>query len=163
MLVPRIRSRLLTALEGTPTVCGVLVATLADDDPRWDRPHPDRFTLRAVFAHLADYDLRFTEYLDQARAASVEAPAFFPAFTPDEVAAGRGYDRSDPHERLHALRATRAAMVARFQSLADADWTAHAMTSPRHGTLNLEELATLFVAHDGYHVRQIAEYVSERP
>ncbi|MGI4791233.1 MAG: DinB family protein [Janthinobacterium lividum] len=146
-----------------PIVCGVLVATLAPDDPRWDRPSPDRFTLREVFAHLADYDVRFNDYLDKAMAASAAAPAPVPAFTPDEVAAGRGYGHSDPHERLTALRANRAARVAKFRALADADWTAHAMTSPRHGTLNIDELATLFAAHDGYHTRQIAEYVSARP
>lgn len=163
MLMPRTRSRLMDSLEGTPIVCGVLIATLAPDDPRWDRPHPDRFTLREVVAHLADYDVRFTDYLDKALAATAAAPAPVPAFTPDEVAEGRGYDRSDPHERLTALRATRAAMVAKFRALADADWIAHAMTSSRHGTLNIDELATLFVAHDGYHTRQIAEYVSEHP
>lgn len=163
MLVPRIHSRLMESLEGMPIVCGVLIAALAPDDPRWDRPYPDRFTLREVVAHLADYDVRFSACLDKALAATAAAPASVPAFTPDEVAAGRGYDHSDPHERLTALRATRAAMVAKFRALADAEWTAHAMTSPRHGTLNIDELATLFVAHDGYHARQIAEYVSERP
>ena len=151
------------SLEGTPIVCGVLIAALAPDDPRWDRSYLDRFTLREVFAHLADYDVQFHDYLNQALAATAAAPASVPAFTPDEVAAGRGYDHSDPHDRLTALRATRVAMVAKFRALADADWTAHAMTSPRHGTLNIDELATLFVAHDGYHVRQIAEYVSEHP
>lgn len=163
MLMPRTRSRLMDSLEGLPIVCSVLIATLAPDDPRWDRPYSDRFTLREVFAHLADYDVLFNDYLDKALAATATAPASVPAFTPDEVAAGRGYDHSDPHERLTALRATRAAMVAKFHALADADWTAHAMTSSRHGTLNIDELATLFIAHDGYHVRQIAEYVSDRP
>lgn len=163
MLMPRTRSRLMDALEGMPIVCGVLIAALAADDPRWDRSYPGRFTLREVFAHLADYDVRFDDYLNKALAATATAPGFVPAFTPDEVAAGRGYDHSDPHERLNALRATRAAMVAKLRALADADWTAHAMTSPRHGTLNIDELATLFLAHDGYHVRQIAEYVSKRP
>ena len=163
MLVPRIHSRLIESLEGTPIVCGVLIAALAPDYPRWDRPYPDRFTLREVIAHLADYDVHFNDYLNQALAATTAAPASVPAFTPDEVAAGRGYDHSDPYERLTAFRATRAAMVAKFRALDDADWIAHAMTSPRHGTLNIDELATLFVAHDGYHVRQIAEYVSEHP
>jgi hypothetical protein len=149
------------SLEGTPIVCGVLTAALAPGDPRWDRAYPDRFTLREVFAHLADYDVLFNDYLDKALAATITAPAPVPSFTPDEVAAGRGYDHSDPRERLTALRATRAAMVAKLHALDDADWTAHAMTSPRHGTLNIDELATLFLAHDGYHVRQIAEYVSE--
>jgi uncharacterized damage-inducible protein DinB len=151
------------SLEGMPIVCGVLISMLAPDDPRWDRPHPDRFTLREVLAHLADYDVRFNDYLNKALAATATAPASVPSVTPDEVAVGRGYDHSDPEERLTALRASRSAMVATFRALADADWTAHAMTSSRHGTLNIDELATLFVAHDGYHVRQIAEYVSERP
>jgi hypothetical protein len=150
------------ALEGTPIVGGVLIATLAPDDPRWDRAYPDRFTLREVFAHLADYDVLFNGYLDKALAATATAPAPVTPVTPDEVAAGRGYDHSNPRERLTALRATRAAMVAKLRALADADWTAHAITSSRHGTLNIDELATLFIAHDGYHVRQIAEYVSDR-
>ncbi len=163
MLMPRTRSRLMDSLEGTPIVCGVLIATLAPDDPRWDHSYPDRFTLREVFAHLADYDVRFNDYLDKALAATAAAPVSVPAFTPDQVAAGRGYDHSDPQDRLTALRTTRTAMVAKFHALSDADWTAHAMTSPRHGTLDIDGLATLFVAHDGYHVRQIAEYVSACP
>ena len=163
MLVPRIHSRVMDSLEGMPFVCGVLVATLSPDDPRWDRSYADRFTLREVIAHLTDYDVRYNDYLDKALAATASAPMSVPAFTPDEVAAGRGYDHSDPHERLTALRATRAAMVAKFRALPDADWTAHAMTSSRHGTMNIDELATLFLAHDGYHIRQIAEYVAERP
>lgn len=162
MLVSRIHSRLMDALEGLPTVCGTLVLSLAPDDPRWDRrSDPERFTLREVFAHLADYDVRWNDYLDKALTATADAPASVPVFTPDEVAAGRGYDQSDPHERLAALRASRNALVAKFRGLEDEAWTAHAITSPRHGTLNLDELATLFVAHDGYHTRQIAEYVSQ--
>lgn len=160
MLVPRIRERLMDALEGTPTVLEVLTAGLSPGDPRWEfRENADRFTLREVFAHLADYDVRWLGYLDSAMGATAKQPAQVAPFGPDDVAAGRHYDESDPGERLAALRESRATLVARLHALPEDAWTAHAIASPRHGQLNLDELATLFAAHDGYHVRQVAEYV----
>ena len=57
MMPAAVRKYLLSALAGTPVVADRLLLDVHADDPRWDfRPEPDRFTLREVVAHLADWE-----------------------------------------------------------------------------------------------------------
>ena len=48
---------LLSALEGAPDVIAALLDGVPPDDALWDRrPDPERFSLREIVAHLADWD-----------------------------------------------------------------------------------------------------------
>ena len=148
------------SLEGMPKVYTTLLDRLDNYSERWDRRFdPERFTLREVLAHMVDYDSIWNEYIDLALAKS-DGPAEAPLYTPDLVASRRDYSATDPKQSLHDLRTRRTALVAKLCPLDTGAWVAHAITSPRHGLLNIDELVSLFVGHDGYHARQIAEFVT---
>jgi len=148
------------SLEGMPTVFTTLLDRLDSKSERWDRRFdPERFTLREVLAHMVDYDAIWNEYIDLALAKS-DGPAEVPLYSPDLVASRRDYSAADPWRSVQDLRVSRATLVAKLRPLETDSWVAHAITSPRHGLLNIDELASLFVGHDGYHARQIAEFVT---
>ncbi|MGC4043066.1 MAG: DinB family protein [Armatimonas sp.] len=159
----RIRSRLVDALAGTPIVVSTLLGNTPADSPLWDyRASPERFSLREVVAHLADYDIVWLEYLTAALSSS-DGPAEVTAYEPDERAVKYDYAHAIPSESLAALSATRQQLVALLPALESTAWETNAIYSPRHGSRTVEELATQFLAHDGYHTRQIAEYLSSAP
>ena len=57
MLPAPVRKYLLISLASSPEVLEALTEGLSANDPQWDvRPYSDRFTLREVVAHLADWE-----------------------------------------------------------------------------------------------------------
>lgn len=69
MLLPMMHDRIHSALTGTPDVLDALLGPLTAGDPRKDlRPHPERFTLREIASHLADYDAIYLERLTRTHA-----------------------------------------------------------------------------------------------
>jgi uncharacterized damage-inducible protein DinB len=156
----RIRSRLVDALSGTPIVISTLLVNTPAHSPLWDyRASPERFSLREIIAHLADYDTMWLEYLTAALS-SGDDPAEVTAYETDERATKYGYAHSIPSESLAAFTATRQRLVSLLPALDSKEWETHAIHSPRHGLRTVEELATQCLAHDGYHTRQIAEYLT---
>jgi uncharacterized damage-inducible protein DinB len=151
------RAYLLAALDNTPATLAALLCALGPSDPAWDaRPHPDRFSLREVVAHLADWDLIW-----QDRFARTVAEASPTLARPDaaERGAERGYASADPVESLARFRERRAALTATLRALPEAAWerTAHL---ERIGDLPLGGLVALALGHDAYHLRQAAEWLA---
>jgi Mycothiol maleylpyruvate isomerase N-terminal domain. len=156
MLPPYARDYLLSALEGAPSVIDRLLADLGPGDPLWDRrPDPDRFTLREVVAHLADWDPIFTERLARTRD---EDHPFLPDVDEGQVALDRNYAESDPRESQSRFRAGRAALVSLLRALPPDAW-ARAAEKENVGTLTIETQVTLICAHDGHHARQVVEWL----
>src|SRR5437879_4197786 len=51
------RKYVLAGLTGSPDVLEALLKDVGPNDPAWDkRPDPERFTIREVLAHLADWE-----------------------------------------------------------------------------------------------------------
>ena len=151
------RAYLLAALDNTPATLAALLSALGPSDPAWDaRPHPDRFTLREVVAHLADWELIWEDRF--ARTAAEDNPTLT---RPDagERGAAQGYASADPVESLARIRERRAALTASLRALPDAAWerTAHL---ERIGDLTPGGLVALALGHDAYHLRQTAEYLA---
>src|SRR5437764_548687 len=120
MLLPVTRRYLTTALAGTPDVLEALLKNQASDDPVWDfRPDPDRFTLREMVAHLADWEPIFMERFQRTRS---ETEPRLPDYDEGKIAIERDYAHSDPIANLARFRAGRASLVTFLQSLDDADW-----------------------------------------
>lgn len=156
----RIRSRLVDALLGTPTVVSTLLVNTSANVSLWDyRASPERFSLREIVAHLADYDTMWLEYLTAALS-SGDTPAEVIPYETDERAAKYDYAHAIPSESLAAFTASRQQVVSLLPGLESPEWETKAIDSPRHGLRTLEELATQILAHDGYHTRQIAEYLT---
>ena len=148
---------LLSSLEGTPAVLSALVAGLPPESPAWDaRPDPDRFTLREVFAHLADWEP--VAHTRIARTVTEDAP-YLLNWDEDAAAVVGDYAHTNPHESLLWFTERRAATVAQIVPLTNAHWK---RVAEREGVglLSVERQVVMMLAHDGYHLRQVAEQLA---
>lgn len=154
-----IRKYLITALAGTPDVLEHLLAPVAAGDARWDRrPDPDRFTLREVLAHLADWDEIFRGRMEQTARESVPE---LPEQDEGQMALDRGYACADPATSLARFRASRTATVAFLRGLDDAGWE-RVGTRGFMGLVSVTDQAVLVSSHDGYHLQQVVEWLGKR-
>ncbi|HVT10741.1 MAG TPA: DinB family protein [Fimbriimonadaceae bacterium] len=150
------RDYLLKALDGTPVVLSALLGSRPDDDPIWDRrPDPERFTLREVLAHLADWEPIWLERVTQVRTGS---HPFLPSIDEGALAVANGYESAIPSESLRRFVDGRRACVDCLRTVGADEWD---LTCDREfvGELTLQQLAYYILAHDAYHLRQAAEYM----
>ena len=148
---------LLSSLEGTPSVLSALVADVPADSAVWDaRPDPERFTLREMIAHLADWEPVCRERILRTR---VEDKPLLPNWDEEQAALIGDYAHTNPYESLLWFTERRAATVALLSALETEEWT---RTAEREnvGTLSIEKQAFLILAHDGFHFRQTVELKS---
>ncbi len=157
MMPPAVRSYLIAALSGTPDVAERLLNDLDTDDPRWDfRPDASRFTLREVVAHLADWEPINLERITRMQE---DDNPMLADIDEGKMAADNDYANSDPHGSLAWMRSGRQKFVARLGTLRDEEWT-RAGHRERLGPMTIEIFAALVTAHDGYHMQQIAQYLT---
>lgn len=151
------RDYLLKALDGTPVVLSALLGSSPDDDPIWDkRPEPERFTLREVLAHLADWEPIWLERVAKIRTGS---DPFLPSIDEGALAVSNRYDAMAPSESLQRFTEGRKVCVERFRTIDAGEWD---LTGEREfvGPLTLQQLVYYILAHDAYHLRQAAEWAS---
>lgn len=150
-----VKRYMIAALEGTPVVLNALLADLPADSPLWDaRPEADRFTLREMVAHLADWEPVCRGRIVRTR---TEDNPFLPNWDEDQAAIIGDYAHTNPHEALLWFAERRADTVAVLKSLSDEEWSRVARRE-NVGELSIQTQISLIVAHDGYHNRQAAEY-----
>ncbi len=157
MMPAPVRKYLLSALSGTPDVAERLLKDLHADDPRWDyRPDSERFTLREVVAHLADWE---PIHLERLMRMCEEHNPTLPDIDENKLAIDNDYAHSDPHASLEWLRGGRLKLAQRFGALAAEEWIRTGMRETI-GTISVEQFVALIVGHDGYHTRQIAQWLT---
>lgn len=148
------RSYLLHGLAGSPTVLGQLMTQIPAD--AWDRrPDPERFTLREVVAHLADWERVWQERVETALTAD---PAVFPDRDPGQLALDGDYASADPETSVRQFQERRAELVRQFRELSSEDWQ-RSGKHPIRGILTIEDLAVTALGHDGYHLNQVSEWI----
>ncbi len=154
MLPKYVQGLVLGAIGGLPLMLETLLITAhaADYDKR---PDPDRFTIREVLAHLADWDAVWAERLD---AIIADSGTMFTPRDPSQRAIEQDYAHADFATSLAQIPGNRAALTAKFQAVADGQWERTGL-HPTFGPMSLEDLAVAVVAHDNYHMRQIAEWL----
>jgi hypothetical protein len=153
---PYVRGYLLQGIEGTPDTLRGLLHTLPAGDPRWDAvPDPQRFSLRGVLAHLADYEDVMAERFGRMLA---ENHPTLPDWDPGAAATEGGYDSRDPFESLSKIAESRPALVSRLRELPPESWLRTALREGV-GDVTVEELLALMLFHDAYHLRQAAQWV----
>ena len=158
MLIPMMRQRIKTAVAGTPDVIEALLAGIDSGDSIWDkRPDPDRFTLREILAHLADYDLMWQSRLIRTNAE--DNPVHTPA-NPTQMAIDNNYALLDPLVSLAAIRERRALVVGILLETPEDRWQRTAQWGDM-GTVTFEEQAAVVVIHDSYHTSQIAQWLKQ--
>lgn len=152
MLSDFTRTYLVDGLRAAPEVLGHLMAQVSPS--RWDhRPDPERFTLREVFAHLADWDTVWRERLDLLL---TEGNALLPDRDPDQLARDHDYANADPAESLRVFQSRRAKLVEKLAALASDDWRRQGEHQAR-GRFTVEDLAVTALGHDSYHLAQVSE------
>lgn len=157
MLPPKIQSYLIYALSGTPDVVDRMLSEIPGSADTWDaRPDSDRFTLREVAAHLADWEPihleRLTRILEEERPILADIDEA-------QTAVENDYANSDPHAALAWFRAGREKLMALIASLPHEAWERIGHRE-RVGDVTIESYCTLILAHDGYHTKQIAQWLS---
>ena len=154
MLTAKTHEYLTYGLSGAPDVFESLLGGLSDADPRWDnRVAPDRFSIREVLAHLADWEPVFIQRIARIR---LEDRPVLPDIDEGEVAIKNDYAHSDPRESLRLFRDRRAGLVAKFESISDDEWERVGLY---RGTdeMTVEGYLSLISGHDGYHTKQVAQ------
>lgn len=151
MVSEAVRTYLLHALEATPHA----IKRLLEDVPDWDaRPEPDRFTLREMAAHLADWEPIWMERIT--RIATEENP-FLPSVDEGQLCAERDYSALHPMDSLARYQAGRDHLVEAIRKLPESAWN-----RPAHrefvGDVDFLQQVAMITGHDGYHLKQTLEF-----
>jgi uncharacterized damage-inducible protein DinB len=154
VLPEKTRYYLLEGLSAAPTVMAHLLrgATDAELDRR---PDPARFTLREVIAHLADWDPIWLERLTDMR--DRDRPPI-KGYDEGQLALDHDYARADAGEQLALFRERRERLLAFFKELRPEQWDRQGVHS-EYGLMSISDWAAQILGHDGYHLRQSAEWL----
>ncbi len=155
MLPERITSYLLCGLAATPEVLDRLLTGVTNPTVYDRRPDPDRFTLREVLAHLADWEMVFLQRLRQTL--DEDAPALI-GLNPEQLAQDRDYAHADPAECLARFQKGRQEVLAVLHGVTPPQW-GRVGTHTEIGPISLETQAVMIVSHDGYHTMQILQWL----
>jgi hypothetical protein len=147
------RNYLFSALEAAPSLFGTLLEGLTEEEAD-RRPDPNRFTLREVIAHLADWDPVFLDRMTRIR---FEDHPTLPGYDEGQWAIDHDYAHTDWREQLASFTERRQALVAFLHSCGPDDW-ARTANRPEIGILTIESQALLIPLHDAYHLRQVSEW-----
>lgn len=150
---PYTRSYLFAALEAAPNLFDRAIEGLTDDEAD-ARPAPERFTIREIMAHLAEWE---PIYLTRMRRICEEDSPVLEGYDEGQLAIDNEYHRTDPQEQARLFRERRARMAAYLRERGDAEWQRQG-DRPEIGRVTLEALALLVPLHDTYHLHQIQEW-----
>ena len=114
MLPEKVYRYLYLDLESAPGVLARLLEPITDPAVYDKRPDPDRFTLREVLAHLADWDEVFLGRLTQTR--DTDRP-ILQGIDEGQVARDHDYAHLDPAASLTRHKTNRATLVAFLRTL----------------------------------------------
>jgi len=156
MLPDKVQEYLLHDLEATPDVFDALLESVPA--MVYDRrPDPERFTLREVLAHLADWEDVFRGRLIQTRD---QENATLIGLDEGQIALDHDYAHADPAESLARFRQGRGKSLALLHSLTPAQWDRTGQNT-EIGPITLAEQVVLIAGHDGYHLQQVAQWLRE--
>ena len=160
MLPKHARDYLVTGMEAAPWVLRAILAGIAPDDPRWDaRRDPERFTLREITAHLADWEMIFLDRLKRTRS---ENQPILQGLDEGKLVIDGDYAHADPAACLQRYAEGRARMLAFARSLGAEEW-ARSGTHTDLGMVTIEAQLVHISGHDGYHLLQAMQWLGVAP
>lgn len=150
---PYLLNYLLKALDATPELIAdyINAANETTADIRFD---PERFTIREVICHLADFEPIFRGRME--RIASEEYPTLEDR-DEGQMAIDNDYAHADIHEQTRLFLNERTKTVAFLTSLPAEQWS-RAGFREKIGKIDIETIAHMLVTHDVYHLKQLSDY-----
>ncbi|PQV64342.1 putative damage-inducible protein DinB (forms a four-helix bundle) [Abditibacterium utsteinense] len=151
---PFVHNYFSSGVQNNARVIQFLLRDLDENDARWDaKVDAERFSLREIIAHLVDYDTisreRFEHIIRE------DAPEFSD-WDPTEAAAH--YASRNPLHQIESLLLSRRELCDWLRGLSEKEWK-RTGTRPNVGEFSVEEGAAMMVAHDAYHMEQIAAWL----
>ena len=148
-----VRNYILHGLRATPDVLEHLMrdATEADYDRR---PDPDRFTLREVIAHLADWE---GVWLERATRMVTEDRPSLPSYDEGQWAIDHNYSALEVAGQLAKFRDGRAGFAAYLNDLGPEQWDRVGVRE--FGPISVAQQCALVIGHDGYHLKQVCDWL----
>lgn len=150
---PYLVGYLLKALDATPELIANYVDGASETavDFRFD---PERFTIREVMCHLADFEPIFRGRME--RIASEELPKLENR-DEGQIAIDNDYAHADIEEQTGIYLSERAKTVAFLTTLPAEHWAREGVRE-NVGNVTIEDIAHLLVVHDIYHLKQLSDY-----
>ena len=153
MLPEKARFYLMMGLESAPVVIERMLRTA--DSVDWDRrPDPERFSLREVLSHLADWE---PIWLERIRRMAEEDNPTLPGYDEGQLAIDHDYAHADPWEQFARFTTGRSNLVNYLRNLPAESWSRPGFHL-EWSELNISFMAVLILGHDGYHTKQVAEW-----
>jgi len=154
---PAVRTYVKSGLSATPLVVGTLLQHLTLESEEWDkRPDPERFSLREVVAHLADWE---PIWLERFVRINDEDEPILPGIDEGEIAIERNYSKQDPLVNIQRFLGGRASLLAHLSQLTGDQWNRAGVRSAPINRIAADDLAAMILGHDGYHLEQIVEWL----
>jgi uncharacterized damage-inducible protein DinB len=118
------------------------------------RPDPERFTLREVVCHLADWEPIWLERVT--RIVKEDAPVL-PGYDEEQMVIDNDYAHQSLNSALERFKTGREALVAFLLTCEDDDWNRLGVREGV-GEMTLIILSAMILGHDLYHLKQIQDY-----
>lgn len=152
------RARHIVLMQRTVATLGNILQKVTPDQATTLRDGPGGWTILEALGHLRAFDGYF-----QARAAMMlaEENPQLPAYDEAALAQEQAYNTRDLHAEFAALHESRAAFVAFFQNLSDAEW-ARTGIHPENGPWTMDHALMQVGLHDMSHIEQITRVLAER-
>jgi hypothetical protein len=146
------------AIQGeTPSTLARLIERVPDEVLS-RRPAPDKWSIRAIVAHLAEDELvsswRYRQMIEHSGATLL-------GFDQDEWARLGDYDSWTAQEALDMFRLLRKANLRMFGRLTPEEWHRHGKHAER-GKITVEDLARHMAGHDVNHIIQVRQLFGTR-
>ena len=130
-----------------------LLQDVPQDQARW-KPAPERWSLLEIVNHL--YDEEIEDFGRRIELVLSDPDRPWPPIDPEGWVVQRGYNERNFRKSLSNFLAAREASLGWLNEQKSADWrTTH--HHPRMGPMSAELLLANWLAHDLFHIRQIAD------
>ncbi len=154
MPAPYLLNYVLSGLESSPRLLAALLKGRSDGDPVWNvRPDPERFNLREMVAHLADWD---AVWLHRVQRICTEDNPQLPSVDEGEMAIANDYAGSSPEQSLARFAEARHELMEALRHCKPTDWSRTAVRVGV-GELTLFEMAAMIAGHDAHHAAYAVE------
>ena len=152
-----VRNYLCGGLETTPIVLDRLLRGVTTEQLDW-KSDSERFTLREAIAHIAEWEGIWLQRMQLIQ--KLDNPVLV-GYDEGQLSDDHDYAHTDFDEQLTKFRNGREALITFLKALPDDGWAREGVREGL-GPASTFDLAVLVLGHDGYHLRQVTEYLNQQ-